>query len=455
MISYKRWGQTTETRRTHRARKISIISALCVAVWLLVMLAGCGASSATSQWPEAAPSRNAAIAGQPITLRVWMAADYAGQPPILDLVADFQKAYPNVKIELTGYTWEDMPSKVRLAISQGAPPDVAHQHPFVMGAQNMAEPLDDLWRQWGAADQFMPGAMDDSTWQGVRYGVPLDINALFMIYNKAAFAQAGLAAPGPGYTFAQLRGDLEKLTAPDHSRYGMALSASGWDMYGLLRGNGGELSQERGGKLTTSLDDPRVVETVRFFADVGRRQLGTLPPLQPRQSDHPVALFSQRKVALFFSGPWDIARLKQEAPPDVYAEVGTALLPVRRAGAPSASVQGGGGLFVPKGAAHREAAFEFMKWAVSDRYALRLAKEMGRYPVRSALYDDPYFKSEPLLAPFLEQLKTARPYKLEAYAGVHQLWEDAIRAAYAPDADVAAILHDAQQRAQRVIEGGQ
>jgi len=39
--------------------------------------------------------------------------------------------------------------------------------------------------------------------------------------------------------------------------------------------------------------------------------------------------------------------------------------------------------------------------------------------------------------------------------GVHQLWEDAIRAACAPDADVAAILHHAQQKAQRVIEGGQ
>jgi ABC-type glycerol-3-phosphate transport system substrate-binding protein len=275
-----------------------------------------------------------------------------------------------------------------------------------------------------------------------------------MIYNKPAFAQAGLAAPGPNYTFAQLRSDLEKLTTPDHARYGMALSASGWDMYGLVRGNGGELSDEHSGKLVPTLDDPRVVETVRFFADVGRDQLGTLPPLQPRQSDHPVALFGQRKVALFFSGPWDIARLKQEAP-DVFAEVGTALLPVAQPGAPHASVQGGGGLFVPRGAAHREAAFEFMKWAVSDRYVLRMAKEMGRYPVRATLYDDPYFKSEPLLVPFLEQLKNARPYRLEAYPDIHRIWQDAIRASFAPSTDVAAILHDAEQRAQRLINSTQ
>jgi ABC-type glycerol-3-phosphate transport system substrate-binding protein len=316
----------------------------------------------------------------------------------------------------------------------------------------MAEPLDDLWQQWGASSQFMPGALDDVVWQGVRYGVPLDINTLFTIYNKAAFAQAGLAAPGPGYTFAQLHSDLEKLTTADRSRYGIALTSSGWAMYGMVRSNGGELLQERGASLAVSLDDPSVVATVDFFADLGRRRLGTLPPLQPRQSDHPVVLFSQRKVALFFSGPWDLTRLKNEAPPEVYAEIGTAPLPLQAAGAPASSVQGGGSLFVPKGAPNRTAAFEFMKWAVSDRYALRMAREMGRYPVRSTLYDDPYFKSEPLLLPFLEQLKTARPYKLEAFAAANDAWNSAVRGAFAPGADVAALLSVAQREAQRALD---
>jgi ABC-type glycerol-3-phosphate transport system substrate-binding protein len=418
----------------------------------LFVLAACGAPSPTTDWPAGVPPRNPAIAETPITLRVWMADDYAGQAPIRDLVADFERAYPNIKVELTGYVWQDMASKVRLAISQGTPPDVAHQHAFAMGAQGMAAPLDDLWQQWGAADQFMPGAVEDVVWQGVRYGVPLDINTLFTIYNKAAFAQAGLAVPGPDYTFAQLRSDLEKLTTADRSRYGIALTSSGWGMYGMVRSNGGELLQERGGKPVVSLDDPKVVEMVDFFADLGKRRLGTLPPLQPRQSDHPVALFSQRKVALFFSGPWDLTRLKKEAPPEVYAELGTALLPLPSAGAPRSSVQGGGSLFVPKGASNRVAAFEFMKWAVSDRYALRMAQEMGRYPVRSALYDDPYFKSEPLLLPFLEQLKTARPYKLEAFAAASQAWDSAVRGAFAPDADVAALLAEAQRKAQQALD---
>ncbi len=424
----------------------------CVIVLLCtITLAACGGAPATP-WPAGAPPRNPAITGGPMTLRVWMAADYVDQQPIRDLASDFQQAYPNIDIELTGYVWEEMAAKVRLAISQGAAPDVAHQHAFAMAAQGMAEPLDDLWQQWGTATEFMPGALDDVTWRGRSYGVPLDINALFMIYNKAAFAAAGLALPDDGYTYAQLRADLEKLTRPDRSRYGIALSASGWDMYGLVRSHGGELLHERDGKVLVSFDDPPVLATLRFFADLGRRQLGTLPPPQPRQSDHPVALFSQRKVALFFSGPWDLARLKSEAPPEVYAEVGTAQLPVPRTEAPRASVQGGGSLFVPKGAARREAAFEFMKWAVSAPYALRMAKEMGRYPVRSALYQDPYFEQEPLLLPFLEQLKTARPYRLDAYPSASEIWDEAVRDAFTPNADIDAILRTAQQKAQQAID---
>jgi ABC-type glycerol-3-phosphate transport system substrate-binding protein len=426
--------------------------ALCCLAAITAVLAGCGLAAPQADWPAGAPPRNAAIADEPITLYVWMAADYADQAPIKDLARDFQQAYPNITVELRGYVWQDMAAKIRLAISEGTAPDVAHQHAFAMGAQGMAEPLDDLWDQWGAANQFMPGAMEDVLWQGVRYGVPLDINALFTIYNKAAFTQAGLTPPGDGYTFAQLRGDLEKLTPADRSRYGIALTSSSWGMYGLIRSNGGELLHEQAGKAIVSIDDPQVIETVRFMADLGKQRLGTLPPLQPRQSDHPVVLFSQRKVALFFSGPWDLTRLKQEAPPEVYAEVGTAPLPIARAGAPGSSVQGGGSLFVPKGAQHREAAFEFMKWAVSDGYAMRMAQEMGRYPVRGALYDDPYFTGEPLLRPFLEQLKTARPYKLEAFAAANQIWDQAVRDSFAPGSDVEAILRAAQQQAQQALD---
>src|SRR5690349_4824358 len=98
--------------RLQKRNSFSTLAAL--ACWGCLLLAACGVAPEAT-WPAGAPPRNATIGGSPITLRVWMAADYATQPPILDLVADFERAYPNIRIEVTSYTWEDMPSKVRLA----------------------------------------------------------------------------------------------------------------------------------------------------------------------------------------------------------------------------------------------------------------------------------------------------------------------------------------------------
>jgi ABC-type glycerol-3-phosphate transport system substrate-binding protein len=97
---------------------------------------------------------------------VWLAADYARAAVFSDLNREFCRAYPGVTVRLLGVPWEDMPTKVKTAVVGGTPPDIAHQHPFALGAQGFAQPLDDLWRTWGAAPEFLDGALEDASWRG-------------------------------------------------------------------------------------------------------------------------------------------------------------------------------------------------------------------------------------------------------------------------------------------------
>ncbi len=427
-------------------------------VLALLALAGCGVAPPAAAWPDGMPPRNTAISVEPIELEVWLADDYFDEPPIVDLVADFERAYPNIKVKRTGVEWEQMLERVEIAVSQGNPPDMAHAHAYAAAAQGLAEEVNDLWQAWGAESEFMPGALEDVIWQGNVYGVPLDINTLFTIFNRRLFTENNIDPPDSDWTFDELRTMTRRLTVKDGSRYGTALSASGWYLYGLVRAAGGDLLTERDGKVRATLDDPRVLQTLLMIREMGvRDQVGTLPPPQPRQSDHPVALFGTGKVALFFSGPWDLARLKEEAP-QIMADVGTAPLPRGFAssgtdeGTVGGSVQGGGSLFVPRGAQHREAAFELMKWAVSDKYARRLALEMGRYPVKRAQYQDPALQTDPLLQPFFAQLRQARPYQLDAYLGADNAWKAVVRSVFQPDADIPSLLAEAQQQAQQAID---
>ena len=64
-------------------------------------------------------------------------------------------------------------------------------------------------------------------------------------------------------------------------------------------------------------------------------------------------------------------------------------------------------------------------------------------------------RAVPLLLPFLAQLKTARPYRLEAYAAASTIWSEAVHDAFDPEADVAAILRAAQTQAEQIIAAEQ
>jgi ABC-type glycerol-3-phosphate transport system substrate-binding protein len=319
-----------------------------------------------------------------------------------------------------------MPDKVKSAISFGQPPDVVHQHAFVLGAQGYAEPLDDLWKEWGARSKFLPSALEDTLWNGVSYGVPLDINCTFLIFNKKMFTEAGLALPTDTYTYTQLLEDAKKLTKADGSRYGVAFNNGVWNMFGHIRSNGGKLLDETGATAKTELDDPANLEMLQFIANaINVDKVAPKLPITKTGFD-PVDMFDQGKVAMFFSGPWDLQQIHDKGPAGLYDQIGTTTMPHGLHGQTSGSVQGGGSLFVPKGSKHRRAAFEFMKWSTSDKYQLRLAKEMGRYPVVSNLYQDPYFTTQPLLQPFFQQLNTSQPYKLEAYQEAELSWEHVI-----------------------------
>lgn len=443
-------------------QKIKDRAGLDAALLLLIIIVGlvlsaCGQNPTPTQ-PTLASNNlpvplNQKIASQtPFTLKVWFAEDYYNQPPIVSLIADFQKAYPNIKIEVDHAVWDDMRDKVRSAVSFGQSPDVVHQHAFAFGAQGYAEPLTSYWQSWGAQSRFVPSAMQDTIWNGVSYGVPLDINCTFLIYNKAFFDQAKLPYPSDSYTYTQMLEDAKKLTLANGSRYGVAFNNGVWNMFGHLVSNGGSLLDDTGGTLKAKLDSASNLAMLTYISEaINKYKVAPKLPITQAGTD-PVDLFLQGKVAMFFTGPWDLAALQQGSNAVNFSQVGTAMMPRGLNGQTVGSVQGGGSLFIPKGAKHPDAAFEFMKWAASDKYQLRLAKEMARIPVISSLYKDPYFSSQPLLQPFFRQLETAHPYTLEAFPEAQLSWENAIFSILnGSSGDPAAILKQANQDAQKAL----
>lgn len=418
------------TRRRPRLKGASLALAALTAVGVL---AACGSDSTPRQRT---------------ILHVLMTDDWVTKP-FVTAVKDFERDHPDVRVDVDRAPISHMVDTVSAAIKSGVAPDVVQAHAFSAAAQGLAERLDDLWAKGDLlkTSEFLPGAIDDVTWGGRLYGVPLDTNALFLIYDRDQFTAAGIAPPETPYTFATFEAAARSLSSPDGGRRALAIPTSTWWTYGWIKANGGDvLRVDADGQVQLTLDDPGVVGALGFLRRLVQEKLAFAPRAADSSSGDALALFRSGQASTLASGSWDLAVLDRDGVASRYAST---LMPVGTAGA-NGSVMGGSSMFVPTGSRHRELAFEFMAHLVSDRYALRLAKEEGRLPVRPRVYDDPHFAGAELKA-VIDQLPTASPFKLSAFPEAHDVFADAVDEVLRGDNDPATVMADAQRRAQALI----
>lgn len=385
---------------------------------------------------------------QTVNLRVMMTDDWV-TPPFLAAVRDFERTHPNVRVKVEQTPISHMIDTVSAAVKSGVPPDVVQAHAFSAAAQGLAQQVDDLWEAGDpvATSEFLPGAIDDVTWAGHLYGIPLDTNALFLLYDADQFGAANVTPPGEQFTFSSFEAAARALSAADGSKRALAIPQSTWWTYGWIKANGGELLEVGDdGKAQLSLDDPAVVGALNFLRGLVQQNLAFAPGAADSHSGDALALFRSGRSSTLASGSWDIAVLKKDAGGEKYRST---LMPA--GGGANGSVMGGSSMFIPTGSKQRELAFEFMAHLVSDKYALRLAKEQGRLPVRPRVYEDPYFKT-PTLEAVIAQLPTASPFKLSAFPEAHDIFAKAIDEVLRGGSDAGPVMAEAQRQAQGLLK---
>lgn len=392
-----------------------------------------GTNLSDEGYPEINP-QIAALENQ--ELEIWLPADQGQDPNFQTVKEKFEESYPNITINYnTSIPWEEMPSKVKLAVNSGAAPDLALHHSFVAGAQGFAEPLDDLWEKWGAEDEFMESSLQDCTWNNVKYGVPFNITSVCLLYNEDMYKEAGITeAPT---TLEELREVSKKLTDSSKGQYGFTCYANPWGLFGVVAAEGYNLIDENN---NPTINDKGVVDTLQTYIDIATVDSSSIiPPAQESQAETATAMYGSGRAAQILTGAWDIAALKNQYP-DVFAKTKVAPMP----GNGHSGVAGGGSFFIPLGAQHKEAAFELMKWLTSDAFIIPFSHSFGQFPCKESQLSS---FSDEMLDPFLEALPNAKPYVFEAFPESADAFEQAIRAGF-DGGDFAAMLDSAQQIAE-------
>jgi multiple sugar transport system substrate-binding protein len=406
-----------------------------------VLLQGCNRGTAEVQ----------KTSQEPTVLRVQFANDWVKTRPLIEAVRAFETENPGVKVSMEEVNFRFAAENIGAAIQRGDPPDVVQWHAFAAGATGLAERVDDLWKKHLKEKEFLTGAIEDVTWGGKKYGVPLDTNAMVLLYNAEQFSDVGIPEPSKPLSFAEFRALAKRLTSEDGARKGIALPSSSWRIYGWIRANGGEVVQVgKDGEPVFTLDDPKVIEAVDFLASMIKEGVA-FPPASANSSSEAFAIFRSGSAVIHATGSWDLATLQKDQAPGSFK---VALLPRGMTGETEGSALGGSSMFVPRGSKNRALAFEFMRHVIKDPYALRFAQEEGRLPARLRVFEKPYFQS-PEQQGFLAQLKSAHPFLLEAFPEAASAFTQALNDALQGKKTAKDALHEAQLAAEASPAGSE
>jgi raffinose/stachyose/melibiose transport system substrate-binding protein len=114
-------------------------------------------------------------------------------------VAAFEEANPDIDVQMEAVADEPYKDKIRVLMGSEQVPDVFFSWSGEFGKNfsrnGRALDITDAMMGTDWKDRFSEAALSPFRFEGRQYGVPINIDAKFVLYNKAIFAEHGLEVP--------------------------------------------------------------------------------------------------------------------------------------------------------------------------------------------------------------------------------------------------------------------
>lgn len=251
-----------------------------------------------------------------VTLQVW--ADAGEQATLDHYVPAFEKKYPNVDVQLTVKSFDDLTKTVVNAMNGDDPPDVAqgNQGYQVDGAlveAGLVRPLDDVAEVYGWEKDFGGYPLDQFRWNeqgtqwgtGKLYGNSPVTQYIGVFYNEKLLDRAGVQPPK---SYADLVASLPKLKANGTTpiQFGNSDKQASMHLFGSVAGRCQEAADVNdwvaGKKGTTFVTDcnRQAAQTLREWVQKGYLSAG----YDGVTMDDAAVKFAKGDAAYFVGGDW-------------------------------------------------------------------------------------------------------------------------------------------------------
>jgi multiple sugar transport system substrate-binding protein len=237
---------------------------------------------------------------------------------------------------------------------------------------------------WNFAD-FQPGAVGTEMVKGQLTGIPIVVEHEVLYYRKDLLQAAGAQVPK---TLDDLRAVSQKLTDKGKGRFGFVArgqrSPAVTQFSSFLYSFGGDWFNQETHKAT--LDTPEAIAAFKFYGEL-LREFGP-PGVLNMSWPQAVAVFAQGNAGLYTDADSIFPSILDPAKSQVADKTGVAPFPAGPKGAVMYSVTSWG-LAMPAGTKHKDAAWEFIKWASSKETTTR-TQSVGAVPgARTSVWSSP------------------------------------------------------------------
>lgn len=366
---------------------------------LLIVLAACQSAAPPAQGETPAPAAPTAAGETPAsttapneearTLTVW---GFTWHGHWFEAIApEFEAQHPGVKVKIESFEYDPYQDMALTTLASGeGVPDVAVLDPLWAGdliRGGTLLPLDKAETELNVAD-FVPGGWNLYAWQGVQYGVPLDLDFNLMFYRKdvyeAAMKTLGMTEfPRTTEDFLKLGEEVTKETGKP------ALILFQGDYYAwyqsFLAPMGGNLINEEGTEYIYNSDT--AVSALQLYSDVvNKHKVGKLWTSDV-DGDATVALKAGDVMGVMY-GSW-FARDLSSGAPEMADKWAIAPLPWGEADRPFDAATGGSCLSIPTQAAEPDLAWEFIKFALTPENQATFFRTVNGVPSLKTSWTDP------------------------------------------------------------------
>lgn len=334
----------------------------------------------------------------------------------LQFVEEFNASHPDIHVTVDTVPATDAYQKVLLTTEAGNPPDVFMDHWTVAAATTGLAMDITPYVEAEGADWYKN--ISENGWvfhdfKGRHYAMPWRVSPTVLFINNVLLKKAGLDLPPDDWTWDDFLAYAKAMTHPENDEYGFCLVGSADNTTTTLQF--GAFLFEAGGRHIgddglSALDQQPTYDALNFLNKMMYEDKVVSPGTASSSTNTCTDLLAANKV-----GMWTNASLWRGILRNNYPDIDISVVPAptgQRAGV----WIGGTGLAISPGSEHPDAAWEFIKWQLSDENMRRWADALRFMPPNLSLWENPDFiADDPERAIVANIMNTQKMYPLDGY----------------------------------------